>query len=769
FSGGTLRYSANNQVDYSSRLSATANAYRIDTAGQSVTFATGLTANSASMTKLGLGSLTLTANNTFAGNTTVTGGTLRLGSIAQFGSGAYAGAISLASGSTLQFSSSANQNFSGVISGSGNVFKDTANSALTLTGSNTYTGLTRISVGVLNVGAGGTTGSLVSDVLNNALLVFDRSNDYIYSGSILGSGAVSKQGIGVLSLTGTNTYGGDTTVTAGTLKLDGTAQLSSGAYGGAINIASGTTFQFSSSVSQTLSGVVSGTGSLVKDRSASTLTLTGANTFDGNVNLSEGTLRLGEASILGSLQLGVQAYAGSVLLGGGTTLAYGSSADQSFTGVISGAGSLLKDTAASTLTLTAANTYTGDTTVSTGALQVGAGGTTGSLVSNLVNNATVIFNRSDASSYAGVVSRSGVLSKDGAGVLSLTGMNSYTGETSIVGGTVKLDGIAQLGLGAYAGAIRLTSGTSLQFSSSAAQTLSGVISGTGNLLKDTSNSLLTLTGANTFDGNVSLSAGTLRLGGASILGSLQSGVQTYAGTVSLGAGTSLTYGSSADQTFTGVISGAGSLLKDLTASSLTLTAANTYTGGTTVSAGTLRVGAGGTTGSLVGDVVNNATVVFNRSDTSSYAGVISGSGAVSKDGAGVLSLTGVNTYAGATNIASGAVKLDGAGQIGSGAYAGAISLASGTTLQYSSSAAQTLSGVISGTGSLLKDTAASSLTLTGANTFDGNVSLSAGTLRLGAASILGSLQSGVQTYAGAVSLGAGATLAYSSSADQTFT
>ena len=90
---------------------------------------------------------------------------------------------------------------------------------------------------------------------------------------------------------------------------------------------------------------------------------------------------------------------------------------------------------------------------------------------------------------------------------------------------------------------------------------------------------------------------------------------------------------------------------------------NTYTGGTTITAGTLQLGNGGTTGSILGNVVNNATLAFNRSNAYQFDGVISGSGAVQQNGAGTTTLTAVNTYAGATTISAGALALSGAGSI----------------------------------------------------------------------------------------------------------
>ena len=102
-----------------------------------------------------------------------------------------------------------------------------------------------------------------------------------------------------------------------------------------------------------------------------------------------------------------------------------------------------------------------------------------------------------------------------------------------------------------------------------------------------------------------------------------------------------------------VIPGSGASLVKVGAGTLTLSGANTYTGGTTITAGTLQLGNGGTTGSILGDVVNNATLAFNRSNAYQFDGAISGSGAVQQIGAGTTTLTAVNTYAGATTISAG--------------------------------------------------------------------------------------------------------------------
>jgi autotransporter-associated beta strand protein len=129
--------------------------------------------------------------------------------------------------------------------------------------------------------------------------------------------------------------------------------------------------------------------------------------------------------------------------------------------------------------------------------------------------------------------------------------------------------------------------------------------------------------------------------------------------------------------------------------------------------GTLQIGVGGTTGVLLagtGSLSNNGTLIFNRSDASTYSGVLSGSGAVTKQAAGLLTFAGANSYSGLTTIAGGTLALSGTGSIGTGGLnlgttgsPGVFDLSALTAGTYSLPATGNLAGVgtLSGSGKSL--------------------------------------------------------------------
>ena len=116
------------------------------------------------------------------------------------------------------------------------------------------------------------------------------------------------------------------------------------------------------------------------------------------------------------------------------------------------------------------------------------------------------------------------------------------------------------------------------------------------------------------------------------------------------------FNQTADGTYAAAISGSGAIER-IGNGVLTLTGNNIYTGGTTISAGTLQLGNGGASGSILGNVTDNGALVFNRSDTITFPGVISGHRQRQPDWHRDQILTGDNIYTGGTTISAGTLQL----------------------------------------------------------------------------------------------------------------
>ncbi|MCX7262440.1 MAG: autotransporter-associated beta strand repeat-containing protein, partial [Burkholderiales bacterium] len=247
---------------------------------------------------------------------------------------------------------------------------------------------------------------------------------------------------------------------------------------------------------------------------------------------------------------------------------------------------------------------------------------------------------------------------------------------------------------------------------------------------------ITTGGDQTYNGSVVVNGTDIALssttGGLSIVGGVSVGT--------VGAG-KLTITSATASNVSDAMTGSLQLVK-AGAGTLTLIGNNTFTGGTTVSAGTLEIGNGTTGGtSFTGNIVNSGVVNFNLSaaTTIAYSNIISGTGSLTKLGAGTLSLSGANTYSGGTTFSAGTLKAGSATALGTGAvaigssgvldltYSGTVSL--GSTLSMSSGAAITNSVntsnlSVAGTSSLVGNiNTAGNQTYTGAVTLSGNTTL----------------------------------------------
>ncbi len=182
------------------------------------------------LSKEGGGLLTLdNTSATWTGGTRIRAGTLELGRRGSNGllpgTLANPSSVVIHSGAMLRFNRGSSKSFFDVIAGPGGVtVANSATARVRLVSDNTYTGPTTISSGSLMIGQGnpGEPGSIASSVVNNgAALIFNRVEDLTYAGAINGVGTLEKQGAGKLLLTGTHAYTGATTVSAGTLVVNG--------------------------------------------------------------------------------------------------------------------------------------------------------------------------------------------------------------------------------------------------------------------------------------------------------------------------------------------------------------------------------------------------------------------------------------------------------------------------------------------------------------------------------------------------------------------
>ena len=659
------------------------------------------------LTKAGAGQLVLNAANLHTGGTQLDAGTLTLGHDSAAGTGTLTlvgGTLQAASGnrtlanavtlggnvtfaspdsSTFTFTGSAtlsgnrtltfstDTTFSGVISETGGARALTKNGSATLTlaggSANTYTGLTTVNAGTLQLGkssgnaiAGGlvigdASGSdtvrllasnQISDtsavtVRTGGLLDLNGFDDTIGALTIAGGSAVTT-GAGTLTLGGNVTYSGVITTDPATLS----GQLALGA--------ATRTFTIPTTVATTgvdVSAVISGTGGFTKS-GAGTLAFSAANTYSGATTVSAGTLRTDVANAISA--------SSAVVLSSGATLDLNSHAQS--VGSLSGAGFVVLGSA--TLASGADNTST---------------------------------------TYSGTISGTGGLTKNGTGTLIFDTAHTFTGAVMIDAGTLRLENASSLGT--TAGGVSVSSGATLALDG-------GLAIGAESLAL--SGTLQSVSGANSYAGAVTLSgAATLSVDSDSL--TLSGGLSSTGGFTQTGAGT------------------------------LFLSAANTFDGAVVVSAGTLHLAHASGLGSATGgtSVASGATLVLDGGITvAGEALTLSGTG-VSSAGAlrslsGANSATGPVTLAAATTIATDADSL-----LLSGSFANA-----GFAVTFASTGDTTVSGAISGSGNLVK-TDTGTLTLSGANTYSGATTVSNGTLLASNNSALGSTSSGTTISSGA--------------------
>ncbi len=384
--------------------------------------------------------------------------------------------------------------------------------------------------------------------------------------------------------------------------------------------------------------------------------------------------------------------------------------------VISGAGSVEQKGAATTITLTGANTYSGATTISAGTLEVQNGNaignssavtmfsggrlvvtaseTIGSLAGSgsvlLANNSTLLTGGNNATTnFGGAISETGGignLTKMGTGTLILSTGNTYSGTTTVSVGVLQIE--QDGALGTTAGGTTVTGGAALQLIASGiadpigeALTLNGTGISNGGALRN-------LSGTHTWTGGITLGSET-RINSDTFTLSLNGGITGTNQNLILGAGINSTI-----EVNSAITTGSGTLTKDGTGTVI-LDGVNTYTGVTTVNAGQLELKNGAaiadtgavvvnassalfifnseTIGSLAGGgivqlLINSTLTIGGNNASATFSGSISevaGTGSLTKIGAGTQTLSGANTYTGTTTVSAGVLALQLGGAIAS--------------------------------------------------------------------------------------------------------
>jgi fibronectin-binding autotransporter adhesin len=748
-----------------------------------------ISGNGSLFLKTGTGMLKLTGVNSYTGGTLLGVGSLGLQDSASAGTGSITfagstrGLVALADNLDIANSlrtrvnagidtGSFDMTLSGVISDVDAVniggLNKLGTGTLTLTGASTYTGMTTVSAGRLDV-----DGSIVSATTVNSGATLGGNGSVagpvtILDGGILSPGkSAGTLTVGALTLNNAsvldwefgaaNSIGGasnDLVIVNGNLVLDGVLNVAQTA-GGNFSAGIYQIFQYSGTLTDNIltfgsplpngltglvqAGLVPGQVNLIMTGSPALVLLwdgadgvgngvasggsgtwsalssnwTGAAPSMINTNWQStigvfqgtaGTVAIDGPQAFDMLQFAIDGYtlaagaAGSLTTAGAGVLFAATGANASIAAPITGAGSIVKQGGGS-VTFTAGNSYAGGTNLQLGTIIVGnnnalgagallmAGGTKLSAGANNLTLANAITTAgagtidqgTGAFTLAGPISGAGSLATVNSGNLILNGNNSFGG-LSVGAGTVTVGSNTAAGAGtiAMAGGTTLSAGANNLTLANAVTTagvgtidtgantftLSGPISGAGSLSK-VGTGALNLTAANTYAGGTILNAGTVGFANAAALGAgattVNSGVLlANANNLSLanlinfaGAGAIDTAANAL--TVSGVASGSGRITK-LGTGTLTLTGANTFTGGTTITAGTL-VGSVASLGS--GGILNNAALVINQPTDATLNQVISGTGSVTKQGAGTLAIASVNTVTGPTTVTAGRLNVTG--------------------------------------------------------------------------------------------------------------
>jgi fibronectin-binding autotransporter adhesin len=600
---------------------------------------------------------------------------------------------------TLTINGPSNSSFLGTIQGSGGVTVNSAGSVY-LGGANLYTGPTTIAAGTLYANGSSSSGT-VSVTAGGATLAGTgtvTSQVNVTSGGVVAGG---QAGAGALTISGpVNVRSGGILqggqLAGGTLTVSGPVNVASGGVlsliqsnAATLNFTGGLTFNGSASINFSTVGAVGGPGLVIgpgtlnTNGNAVTINITGPIPSIGNYGL------IGYSGVTTStFTLGNPLPSRAI---GSLVVTNGSELDLNVTSL---ASIIWRGTANGNW----------DTT-STNWVQQGAGATqyidnpgdsvifddsAGTNTSIAINGAdvhpsSVTFNNNLATytiSGSNAIAGRGSLQLTGTGTVILLNSNTFTGATSIgAGATLRLGNGTPGSDGSLSNSSGISDNGLLVFNLAGSQAYGNIISGSGAVSKS-GPGLLTLANANTYSGATTINGGTLQIGNGDAVSALSpSSLIANNGMLVFNRSNTVTQGIDFNG---GALTSSGGL-GQAGHGTLVLNVANTYTGATVISAGTLQVGVGDTTSALspASSIVDNGTLVFNRSNTvtqgTDFSIGISGSGGLTQAGSGTMLLNAANSYSGPTTALNG-LLIAGGSNANASSFVAANSSAGGLTV-----------------------------------------------------------------------------------------